>query len=67
MFDNQLRSIVNKAEVNKALIELITRRNLSHRCVEWPEFHALIACFNHQAVPGFLPQSYTSIATLIEA
>ena len=66
-FRNRMLSIVNKAAVNQALIELITRRNLLYRCVEWPEFHALISCFDYVAVPGFLPKSYALISTLIKA
>lgn len=64
-FENRMRNTVNSEAVNRALVNLVTRRNLPHNCVQWPELHALIQCFNF-AASDVLIRSYNTLRQRIE-
>jgi hypothetical protein len=49
------RRRLDQHAINEALISLIVVRNLSFRCVEWPELHTLCQVLN--------PESYAAITT----
>jgi hypothetical protein len=59
-----LRQVINQKKVNEALARLITRRNLPHNMVEWPEFRAFCAVLNPESL-DFISQSHSSVPRLI--
>lgn len=59
-----LRSAADRRTITRALINLITRRNLPHSIVEWPEFHALVAAINPEAK---VVASYTTMSRRIHS
>lgn len=63
-FELRMRNIIDQDAVNRALVNLVTRNNLPHNCVEWPELRTLLACFNF-AAPEVLAKSHVSMAALI--
>ncbi|KAM3538106.1 hypothetical protein ARSEF1564_008977 [Beauveria bassiana] len=58
------QSALNKGAISEALTRLITVRNLSDRCVEWPEFHALLKLVN-PAIKNEVISSYSEVTKII--
>ncbi|KAF4311338.1 hypothetical protein GTA08_BOTSDO13153 [Botryosphaeria dothidea] len=44
-----LRDALNPKAAIEALVQLVTVRNLSYNCSQWPELHALLLAVNHTA------------------
>ncbi|KAM3448794.1 hypothetical protein NHJ6243_010065 [Beauveria neobassiana] len=58
------QSALNKGAISEALARLITVRNLSDRCVEWPEFHALLKLVN-PAIENEVISSHSEVTKII--
>ena len=59
-----LRRVIDQKALNEALVSLITRRNLPHSIVQWPEFQAFCTILNPES-NELLYQSHSSIPPLI--
>ena len=59
-----LREYLDQRTIGDSLVSLVVLRNLSHRIVEWPEFHVLCRCLNPSA-SSVLPASHSHMGKLI--
>ncbi|OBS14960.1 hypothetical protein FPOA_28785 [Fusarium poae] len=62
--EETLRHAINHKAALKALIQLVTVRNLSYNCSSWPELHALISAVN-PAADDLISLSHGSIQKLV--
>ncbi|KJZ68038.1 hypothetical protein HIM_12571 [Hirsutella minnesotensis 3608] len=58
------KSVLHKNAISEALARLITMRNLSDRCVEWPELHALLRLVN-PAIGSEVTCSHSEVTKII--
>ena len=62
--EDTLRAAVNQKAAVKALVQLVTVRNLSYNCSSWPELYALLSAVNYTAKDVISP-SHGSIQKLV--
>lgn len=63
--ERQLKAAIDQSAFEEALVQFITRHNLSHRIVESPELRVLLLSINYMA-SSVLPASHSSLPKLLQ-